>query len=148
MTALQDIGKKLINLSATQLAKMTTIPDVLLKEIHVAHTLKTHEAKRRHLQYVGKIMREIDATAIIQELAQIQLTNFNKTKQFHEVEKWRDELIATGDDGLQKFMSTYPQADRQCIRQLIRKAQQDKAKQIDTGADTALFRYLRTLIEE
>jgi ribosome-associated protein len=75
MDALQDVGKELIRLSESQLAKMIDLPDILLNAIHLAHTLKSHEAKRRHLQYIGKIMREIDAEPIRRALAQIKLAN-------------------------------------------------------------------------
>lgn len=145
MLALQDLGKKLIELNPQQLAKID-LPERLLSAIQLAHTLKTHEAKRRHLQYIGKLMRFVDPEPIRIAVAQIAFTNAQQTDKFHEVEKWRDRLIAEGDDALQEFMHLYGQADRQQIRQLFRRAQQDKKTGKNTGADTELFRYLRELI--
>lgn len=145
MLALQEIGKQLIALSPSQLARIP-LPDFLLNAIQLAHTLKTGEAKRRHLQYIGKLMREVDCAQIQVALKQTQHVHTQKVNQFHEVEKWRDELIAEGDSGLQKFMLLHPTADRQQLRQLIRKTQQDRAKNINTGSEKELFTCLRTIL--
>lgn len=143
----QSLGKQLVELPATQLAKIP-VPDELLEAIHLAHALKSREAKRRHLHYIGKMMREMDLEPIRHALQQIKLTNAVKTNQFHDVEKWRDELIAENDVALQKFMMQYTNADRQYMRQLIRKARQDDVTQKNSGAATELFRYLRSLFTE
>lgn len=72
MLDLQKLGKTLIDLPESQLAKIP-LPENLLEAIHFAHTLKSHEAIRRHLQYVGKIMREIDVEAIQAALKKFSL---------------------------------------------------------------------------
>lgn len=72
MINLQQMGKELVDLPESQLAKID-LPEKLLDAIHLAHTLKTHEAKRRHLQYIGKIMREVDPAPIQAGLAKIKL---------------------------------------------------------------------------
>lgn len=74
MLALQALGKTLVELSDQQLAKIS-LPEKLVQAIKLAHTLKTHEAKRRHMQYIGKIMREVDPEEIKAALAQIKFTN-------------------------------------------------------------------------
>jgi len=74
MKALQNLGETLMNLPATQLAKIP-LPEDLLELIHFARTLKSHEAKRRHLQYVGKKMRHVDCEEIILALAKIKFGN-------------------------------------------------------------------------
>ena len=139
--ALQKMGKALIDLPAAQLAKIP-LPAVLLEAIHLAHTLKSHEAKRRHLQYIGKIMREIDIVPIETELTKLKYAHKQKTAEFHLAEEWRERLIAEGDPAVQALLADYPQMDRQQVRQLVRKAQQDRAHEKNTGAEKALFKYL------
>jgi ribosome-associated protein len=146
MHALQKLGKTLVDLSDTQLAKMPLTPE-LMELIRVARSLKTHESIRRHMQYIGKRMRDMDCEAIQKALENVQMGNARVTEQFHEVEEWRDKLIAEGDDGLQKFMALYPEVDRQHLRQLIRKAQHDVKQEKKTGGELELFRYLRDLLQ-
>lgn len=145
MAALQKLGEALMGLPESQLAKIP-LPDDLLESIHLARSLKTHESKRRQLQYIGKIMRGIDPLPIQIALKNIQMTREEHTSQFHQLEQWRDRLISEGDDALQKFLELYPKADRQHLRQLIRKAQHDRANNKKTGGETELFKYLRNLL--
>lgn len=147
MTALQKIGEILVNLPETQLKKIP-LENPLLDAILTARSLKSHEAKRRQLQYIGKLMRNIDAEPIYIALDKVQNTSQQSKAQFHQMERWRDRLITEGDTALEKLLEHYPDADRQHIRQLIRKAQHDVKQQKNTGAETELFRYLRELIEK
>ena len=147
MLALQKLGKTLVDLSDSQLAKIP-LPPELLDLIHVARTLKTHESIRRHMQCIGKRMRHVDAEAIEKALENLQLGTQRQTDQFHKTEEWRDRLITEGDAALQKLMALYPEIDRQQVRQLIRKAQHDAAKEKKTGGELELFRYLRDLLSE
>lgn len=144
MLALQELGKRLIELSETQLAKIP-MPDDLLDAIKFARTLKTHESIRRQLQYIGKKMRHVDAEPILEALKKLQMNSDQNTAEFHLTEKWRTKLIASGDDALQELLDAHPDVDRQYIRQLIRKAQQDQKLGKNSGAATELFRYLREL---
>ena len=142
MTSLQKLGETLIALSETQLAQIP-LPDNLLQAIQFAHTLKTHESIRRHLQYIGKIMRHLDPAPILKALKIMQAVHDKTISALHLTEQWRDQLLKEGDDGIQKILALYPQMDRQKLRQLVRKAQHDQANGKDTGGAIELFRYLR-----
>ena len=142
MIALQKIGETLVNLPAAQLEKIPLDP-LLADAVSVARSLTTREAKRRQLQYIGRLMRDVDPLPIQTALEKIQLKDRQGTAQFHQIEQWRDKLIASEDDTLlQNFLQKFPHATRQELRQLIRQAQQNK-----TGAETQLFRYLKQIIE-
>jgi|SRR5579872_1138248 len=136
MTALQKMGEILVELPEAQLKKIP-LENPLLDAIITARSLKSHEARRRQLQYIGKLMRNIDAEPIQTALEKVQNKNQQSKAQFHQIERWRDRLIAEGDMALQKFLEQYPEADRQRLRQLMRNAQ-----------ETELFRYLRLLVEK
>jgi ribosome-associated protein len=147
MLALQELGEELIQLPLPQLAKIP-LPDDLLEAIHFAHSLKSNEARRRHLQYVGKLMRTVDPLPLQEALAKLRLVHRKNVSQFHKVEECREELIEKGDEALQKLLENYPDLDRQQLRQLIRKVQQDRANNKNTGAESELFKFLRELLQE
>lgn len=147
MEALQKIGKELIDLPASEFSKIE-MPNELREAILFAHTLKSNEAKRRHLQYIGKLMRTVEVEPIKDAIVKIKNRNSQFTAQFHKVEKWRDRLIEEGDDALQEFMEENPKADRQQLRQLIRNAQKDRNNQKNTGGEKTLFRAIQTIMQE
>ena len=145
MLALQELGKILTTFTDTQLNKIPISED-LKAILRVMRTLKTHESKRRHMQYIGKKMRAVDAEAVKKAIENIQMGNAVKVNQFHEVEVWRDRLITEGDDALQVFFQAHPDADRQHLRQLIRKAQHDVRTGKNSGGSLELFRCLREIL--
>ncbi len=144
MLALQKIGESLIKLTQEQLATID-LPDNLRTAIQQMKKLTANEAKRRQLQYIGKIMRQIDPESIKQALKDMQLIHEKNITQFHDVEEWRTRLLIQGDNALNSFLVDYPDTDRQQLRQLIRNAQQDIKKNKNTGAEKKLFQYLRSL---
>lgn len=141
MIALQKIGEALVNLPAAQLTQVP-LDSILLDAINTARSLKSHEAKRRQLQYIGKLMRNIDPLPIQTALEKIQSKNKQGNAQFHQIERWRDKLIEEGDESLDSFIKKYPECDHAHLRQLIRNAKQEKS-----GAATKLFKYLREITE-
>lgn len=144
MLALQNIGKILVELPAPQLAKIP-MDARLADAINQARMIKSHEGKRRQLQFIGRIMRDTDVQPLIEALDKVQTQGQMSKAKFHQVERWRDKLIAEGDSALQGFLEKYPDADSQQMRQLIRNAQQDVKTGKNSGASTALFRYLLAL---
>jgi ribosome-associated protein len=141
MLALQKLGEKLVNLSPDLLAKIP-LEETLRTAILEARTITKHEAKRRQLQYVGRLMRDIDPVPIQSAIDILESkSNLSKAK-FHQMERWRDTLIAEEDEAVQRFLEQYPDTDRQQLRQLVR-----NAKKALKGADTELFRYIRKIIE-
>jgi ribosome-associated protein len=145
MLALQKIGESLIKLTEEQLATVD-LPDNLFTAIQHMKSLTSNEAKRRQLQFIGKIMRQIDPELIKEALKRIEFIHEINTAQFHRIEEWRTKLLMYGDDALNSFLVDYPNVDRQQLRQLIRNAQQDRKNNKNTGAEKALFRFLRSLI--
>jgi ribosome-associated protein len=143
--ALQKIGEALVELADVQLAQIPLEP-ILLEAIQAARELKSHGAIRRQLQYIGRLMCEIEIQPIQDALEKLKQKDQHTTAHFHQVERWRDQLITQGDEKLQEFIQKFADADRQHLRQLIRRAQQDRASDKNSGAETELFRYLRQLI--
>lgn len=144
--ALQKIGVQLVALSFTKLDTLP-LPDVLYKAITDAKLIKSHGAKRRQAQLIGKLMRAADFEAIIEAYERILDEDSAVTANFHEVELWRDKLINEGKDALTEFIDAYHPDDVQQLRQVIKKAVDDQLKEKNTGAAKALFRYLRSVIK-
>jgi ribosome-associated protein len=145
MTALQKLGETLVDMSQSQLDKIP-LPDALIKAITFARNLKSREAKRRQLQFIGKLMRTVEIEPIQTAIKIAQLTNRQITAQFHQAEEWRERLINEGDAAIQAFVDMYAEIDRQKLRQLTRQAQQNRKTGKNTGAEKELFRYLRDII--
>lgn len=143
LEALQKLGKELIALTPQQLTKIKLDPD-LLDAIQFAHRISNkREALRRHIQYIGKIMRHVDSEAIEEQLAILRNESIYAKTQLHQLEKLREELIEQGDERLSQLLNEHPELDRQNLRQWIRQAQKEKQSNKTPKASRALFKYLR-----
>lgn len=142
--ALQAIGIELVGLS---LAKLDTLPlpAPLYQAIVAAKAMKSHGARRRQEQLIGKLMRKADHEAIVAAHQQLLEEASALSASFHEVESWRDRLIQEGSEALTAFVQTYQPEDIQQLRQLLKKAKEAQTGN-NTPAATALFRHLRRLI--
>ena len=143
--ALQKTGVKLIELSMAQLESLP-LPDRLFKAICDAKLIKSHGAKRRQAQLIGKLMRAEDSETILEAYEQILAEENSVTAHFHEVELWRDKLINQGKEALTEFIDAYHPEEVQQLKQLVKKAVDDKLKEKNTGAAKALFRYIRSVV--
>lgn len=149
--AAQKLGEQLVMLDDTRLSKVD-LPEQLMDAIMTARKIKQRGGRKRQLQFIGKLMRKIDTTAIETRLNQFDQQHQQQTRAFHAIEQWRDRLIAD-DQALMELIESYPMLDRQHLRQLIRNARQEQQKNTSTQntaprAARNLFRYLRELILE
>lgn len=140
-TALQDLGKELFELSRDQLKKMD-LPELLLGALLEAKRLTSHGAMRRQMQYIGKVMRDIETEPILQQLAAIRGESNVAKAAFHALENWRSRLIQD-DAALPEWLARHPETDVQQFRQLIRNARKEAAESKPPKASRALFRILR-----
>lgn len=147
MHELQKLGEELVALSATARAKIP-LDDELQDALQLADKLgNKREALRRHIQFIGRLMRTRDLEPIEQALALLRNTNQAATRQFHKVENWRDKLI-TDSDAVTEFIAAYPQVDVQQLRQLIRNAKKEQEKQQPPKYYRELFQLIKPLIIE
>lgn len=145
MLALQELGEKLVELSPEQVERMNLEPD-LAEAIRFWHSLKDKEAKRRHLQYIGTLMRRLDPEPVRQALEELDQLRFQQAAEFHQIEEWRDALVAGDADALEEVV-TQLGLDRQQVRQLARNAAQEKASGKPSKNGRQLFRMLRLAVE-
>ncbi len=147
MTALQELGEELVSLSAANRAKLPLDAE-LLDALQLADKLvRKHEALRRHIQFIGRLMRTRDLEPLQRALAVVRNTNQAATRKFHLVEDWRDKLIAS-NDALTDFVAAYPQVDVQQLRTLIRNAKKEQEKNQPPKAFRELFQLIKPFILE
>jgi len=145
MTALQNMGEELAALGDAAVREAGLTPEAEAALLLIKK-LKGHEARRRHLQYVGKLMRACDtarASEIIEEARQGRSV---KTAEFHRVERLRDRLLDGDDDLLQALFDANPD-EGQRLRQITLSARREKASDKPPKDARALFKLLRGLAE-
>ncbi len=145
MHALQDLGVKLVDLPGAQLARLG-LPERLADAIEQAKRISGFEARRRQMQYIGRLMRELDAAPIAERIAALQMTRQRENSRHHEAERWRDRLLAD-ENALTELARSHPGLDTQQLRALIRNVQKEQAQGQPPHAVRALFRALRVLID-
>ena len=147
MHALRDLGAELIKLSGNDLAKIP-LPDQLADALAEAGRLKSHGALKRQQQYIGKIIRDIDPEPIRIALDTLKQASDESSALFHQLERWREQLLGDeGQDALTQFITQYPSADRQRLRQLMTNARKELAKKQAPKSSRSLFKLLRETVE-
>ena len=142
-----ELGKQLVELDKATLNKLD-LPANILDNVLTTQSIKSNIARKRQLQYLGKQIRNSDMDNIQQQLARLNQQHRQDTAQFHKLEEWRDQLIQQGDDAVNLFVADYPDADRQHLRQLIRKSRQESEKNAAPASARKLFRYIKEIINE
>jgi ribosome-associated protein len=132
-------------------ARISQIPmDEDLRSLVLASKKITAQiARKRQAQYLAKIMRREDddaLQAIRAALDHDKVEGRREAQALHQVEYWRDRLVADGDEALSELLAEHPHADRQHLRQLARNAHQEKLKNKPPHAFRELFRELRDLL--
>jgi ribosome-associated protein len=123
--ALQDLGEAVVAMPDARLDGLG-IAEQLLDAIRTYKKTRTHEGKRRQMQYIGKLMRVHDVEPIRQAVTDMQLGRAQDSLALHQAERWRVELIAD-DAAATQWITAHPQTDVQQLRSLIRAARKDAA---------------------
>ncbi len=145
MTALQTLGETLVGLSDKQLRKIPIEDQRLTDAIQETRRITSNSARRRHLQFIGKLMRDIDAEPIAEALDALDRERNQAAAQFQGLEQVRDRLLAAGLPGIEDILDRWPEADRQQLRQLLLQDQREQQRNQAPAARRKLFRYLREL---
>lgn len=147
MSALQELGATLTQLSDKQLRRIPIADPRLREAIAETRRINSNSARRRHLQFIGKLMRDIDPEPIRTALAELDREREGGARHFQELETLRDELLEQGLAGIDTVIARWPGADRQHLRQLVLQSQREQQRNKPPAARRKLFRYLRELDE-
>ncbi len=143
MHELQSLGVELVALAESQITDLQ-IPDRLRDAVLAAKRIKTHEAKRRQMQYIGRLMRDVDATPIRAQLDVLVGHSAQEAARHRRLEALREKLLAN-DDALTAYVAQHAGADLQALRTLIRNTRREQKEGKPPRAFRELFRLLKSL---
>ena len=139
--ALQALGEVLVKLPDAQF-KRIELPDDLRAAVADCRKITQNGALRRQKQYIGKLMRSIDPAPIQAQLDVFNGVSAAENAKLHQAEKWREKLIAD-NEALTLFLNQFPDADATHLRQLIRNARDEAARNKPPRAFREIFRVIR-----
>ncbi|HRD83660.1 MAG TPA: ribosome biogenesis factor YjgA [Rubrivivax sp.] len=145
---LQALGQALAELPADRLAAIE-MPEALRDAMGEWRRTRSHEGRRRQMQFIGKLMRQADAGALHEALAAATVGSARETLLLHQTESWRRQLL-TDEAALTRWAEAFPQSDLQQLRSLVRAARRDEAgtpgqRQPRSWRD--LFQYIRPYLQ-
>ncbi|RYF82563.1 MAG: DUF615 domain-containing protein [Comamonadaceae bacterium] len=123
---LQDLGESLLTLRADLLNRLD-LSDTLRQALKDAKSITNFEGRRRQIQFIGKLMRKLDADttdAVRQALHEQANGSAQETALLHEAEGWRERMVA-GDEAVGAWIETHAGTDVQQLRALVRQARKD-----------------------
>jgi ribosome-associated protein len=141
---LQSLGEALLELGDDHLASLG-LGEGLVDAIRASRRIKSHEARRRQMQLIGKLMRSADVELARAAVLERQLGRARDSLALHHAERWRAELIAD-DEATTRFAAAHAGADLQRLRALVRSARKDAAiapEQRSGRAYRELFQFIR-----
>lgn len=146
MTGLQELGKDLTTLGKKQLEKLP-LSETLRAAIDEYNRLpNSHGAKRRQLQFIGKVMRDTNHEEIQTELDKMRAPDHAQVRRAQLIEQWGERLLEGSEEDISAFISTWPLAERQALRQLMR----NYSKENEAAARVhrrKLLNYIKEFIE-
>lgn len=143
---LLELGKSIAGLSKDQFEAMP-LTDEFRFAVVEARKLSKGGAIKRQFKYIGKLLREMgdDVDEMQHELDKQLDKDTAAAARLHKLERWRDRLVAEGDAALSDFLTSFPEADRQHLRQLQRKAKQEQEREKPPAAARKLFQYIKEI---
>ena len=141
---LQALGARLVDLPKERLHGLG-LPEALYEAVRECQSITRHEARRRQLQYIGRLMRDVNPENIEAQFSIWDGTSAAEVALQHSIERWRERLIAD-DSALTELADAHPGCDTQQLRTLMRNARREFAQKKPPRSHRELFRALRALI--
>lgn len=145
MEALQALGEELVHLPLETLNGMGLPPD-LLEAVRFAQGLTKRGARKRQLQFIGRLMRAVDPAPIRKFLAERHQQSTHNARAFKTAEQWRDLLMSGSDEPLAEIRERFPRSDHRRLARLVRNARKAHAAGASPKAGRPLFRFLMSLL--
>ena len=141
MEALQELGETLVSLDAARLRSLD-LPERLVDAVVLARGITKHEARRRQMQYLGRLMRDVDPVPIRAALERWETVPREEKARFAALEGWRDRILADAA-ALDAFVAEHPDADRASLARLADAARNERSRGEPPRAFRELFRAMR-----
>ncbi len=120
---IQEFGRKISELTINNIEAFKFPSNIYEATIDLKN-IKSNSAKKRQVQYLGKLLREIDLTDAFLIMKQLKVSSQKEIQRNHIIEDWRNKLLSN-NDSITQFVDEYPKIDRQSLRQTISNAQKD-----------------------
>jgi ribosome-associated protein len=146
MAVIFALSEEMAELPAGQL-KLLELPEIIYKAVVEASGMPHKGARKRQLKFITSQLFKIDIDPILEKLSRIKNKSAHAVREHHVVERWRDRLIAEGNDALTILLAEQPQADRQLLRQLLRNAQKEAELGKPPKSSRLLYRQLKELFK-
>lgn len=141
LQALKDLGKELLILPVKDLDKLD-LSERLYESLIKAQGM-THGALKRQVGFIGGLMVHEDYQDVQYKLDKIRQAHNGEVKIFHQLEQWRDELLAGNNEVMSILRNQFVDLDIQHIRQLVRNANKESAQSKPPKSSRLLFKYLQ-----
>lgn len=141
LLSLKELGRELVELPTKDLNKLGLSED-LLYAILKAKPL-THGALKRQIGFIGGLIVHEDYETIQANLEKLRQTHNGEVKQFHQLEQWRDQLLAGDDTVMSVLRNQFDDFDIQHVRQLVRNATKEASQNKPPKSARVLFKYLQ-----
>jgi ribosome-associated protein len=143
MHQLQDFAQSLVEMSKHQ-RSLIPLSEELKDAMVVADKIKNkHEALRRHIRHIAKILLETDLEPILQAIDVMANKHQQATAKFDRLEGVRDQLIEQGNDAVEALLAEFEKMERQKLKQLVRHAVKEKKAEKVGKHYRNLFAYLK-----
>ena len=146
MHQLQDFAERLVKLSKHQRSKIPFTEELKADLILADKINNKHEALRRHIRHMAKVLSETDLDPIHQALDVMANKHQQESSKHIKLEALRDELIEQGNDKIEATLNEHQNLERQKLRQLVRMAAKEKAHEKLGKHYRELFSYLKECI--
>ena len=146
MAVLFALSEELSELSMAQL-KTLELPENIHKAIVEVSGMPHKGARKRLLKFITGQLHKIDVEPILEKLSRMKNKSAHAVREHHTVERWRDKLMAGGNEALTELLNEHPHADRQQLRQLLRNAQKEAEANKPPKSSRLLYRYLKELFK-
>ena len=146
MDELQALGEALVRVDPRRLTDLD-LPERLLDAIGETRRITQHEARRRQLQFIGRLMREVDASSIRARLAEWNDAPNREKARLHAIERWRERLLVESG-ALRALCAEHPSADRSALAALIDSVHRERMRGAAPRAYRELFRALDTVLRD
>jgi len=143
-TALQKIGQTLVDMPFDKVKRSPASPE-LLEAIRECQRIRSHEGRRRQLQYIGKLMRDEDGDTLTKWINGETLDQRLEVTRMHAAEAWRDRLLAD-PNLLAEFIRHYPEALDADLHTLIRNARAEKERNKPPKSARELYQIIKALV--
>jgi ribosome-associated protein len=144
MHALQDLGEALVALDPGKLAQID-LPERLIDAIAEVRSIRAHEGRRRQMQFIGKLMRDIDPEPVREAIERFASGQPSDRAEFAAAERWREEMLRD-DEAVARFASEHPAADANAFAILVRDARAERSRGGPPHRYRELFRKIREAV--